>query len=148
MSDLIATKVEERILTMRINRPEKKNALLLDMYTAMSEALSEADGNSAIRAVCITGTDDVFTSGNDIGDFQKTPPTGADSPVMVFLSTIAKVTKTMLPFFGAMIAALLVITYVPAISLWLPVQTKQVEKVDVEKCTFMRTSPDEEGRAR
>lgn len=63
-------------------------------------------------------------------------------------TTIAKVTKTMLPFFGAMIAALLVITYVPALSLWLPVQTKQVEKVDVEKCTFMRTSPDEEGRAR
>ena len=63
-------------------------------------------------------------------------------------TTIAKVTKTMLPFFGAMIAALLVITYVPAISLWLPVQTKQAEKVDVEKCTFMRTSPDKEGRAR
>lgn len=96
MSDLIATKVEERILTIRINRPEKKNALLLDMYTAMSEALSNADGNSAIRAICITGTDDVFTSGNDIRDFQTTPPTGTDSPVMVFLSTIAKVTKPLL----------------------------------------------------
>ena len=34
-------------------------------------------------------------------------------------TTIAKVTKTMLPFFGAMIAALMVITYVPAVSLWL-----------------------------
>ena len=53
-------------------------------------------------------------------------------------TTIAKVTKTMLPFFGAMIAALMVITYVPAVSLLLPVQTKQLKKVDVEKCQFMK----------
>ena len=53
-------------------------------------------------------------------------------------TTIAKVTTTMLPFFGAMIVALMVITYVPATSLWLPVQTKQLKKVDVEKTTFMK----------
>ena len=52
-------------------------------------------------------------------------------------TTIAKVTKTMLPFFGAMIAALMVITYIPAVSLWLPMQTKQLKAVDVEKSTFM-----------
>jgi TRAP-type C4-dicarboxylate transport system permease large subunit len=57
-------------------------------------------------------------------------------------TTIAKVTKTMLPFFGAMIAALMVITYVPASSLWLPVQTKQIKQVDVDKATFMN-APDE-----
>jgi TRAP-type C4-dicarboxylate transport system permease large subunit len=51
-------------------------------------------------------------------------------------TTIAKVTKTMLPFFGAMIAALMVITYIPAVSLWLPVQTKQLKHEDVEKCDF------------
>jgi tripartite ATP-independent transporter DctM subunit len=52
-------------------------------------------------------------------------------------TTIAKVTKTMLPFFGSMIAALMVITYIPATSLWLPVQSKQLKKADVEKCEFM-----------
>ena len=51
-------------------------------------------------------------------------------------TTIAKVTKTMLPFFGAMIAALMVITYIPAVSLWLPVQTKQLKQADVQKCDF------------
>ncbi len=55
-------------------------------------------------------------------------------------TTIAKVTKTMLPFFGSMVAALLVITYVPATSLWLPVQTKQLKKADVEKSHFMRSN--------
>ncbi|SMP46249.1 TRAP transporter, DctM subunit [Neorhodopirellula lusitana] len=56
-------------------------------------------------------------------------------------TTIAKVTKTMLPFFGSMVLALLVITYIPSTSLWLPVTTEQLKAVDVEKCTFMRAKP-------
>ncbi|NLX25286.1 MAG: TRAP transporter large permease [Lentisphaerae bacterium] len=59
-------------------------------------------------------------------------------------TTIAKVTKTMLPFFGAMIAALMVITYVPSVSLWLPVQSKQLKVEEVEKSTFMRKAKAEE----
>ena len=43
----------------------------------------------------------------------------------------------MLLFFGAMVAALLVITYVPQVSLWLPVQTGQLKQADVEKSQFM-----------
>lgn len=53
-------------------------------------------------------------------------------------TTIAKITKTLLPFFGAMVAALLVITYVPAISLWLPVKTKQLKAEEVAKSQFMK----------
>ena len=58
-------------------------------------------------------------------------------------TTIAKVTKTMLPFFGAMVAALMVITYIPATALWLPVQSKQLKQVEVEKSTFMQKSDEE-----
>ncbi len=51
-----------------------------------------------------------------------TPPVGT----CLFLgcgvgkTTIAKVTPLLLPFFGAMIVALMLITYIPALSLWLP----------------------------
>jgi tripartite ATP-independent transporter DctM subunit len=48
-------------------------------------------------------------------------------------TTIAKVTKYMLPFFGAMVLALMVITYVPQVSLWLPVQTGQLKAAEVEE---------------
>jgi tripartite ATP-independent transporter DctM subunit len=48
-------------------------------------------------------------------------------------TTIAKVTKTMLPFFAAMIVALMVITYLPRVSLWLPVQTGVLKTEDVER---------------
>ena len=47
-------------------------------------------------------------------------------------TTIAKVTKYMLPFFGAMALALMVITYIPSVSLWLPVQTGQLKAAEVE----------------
>ena len=48
----------------------------------------------------------------------------------------------MLAFFAAMIVALLFITYVPSLSLWLPVQTGQLKKTDVEQSNFMRAHPD------
>jgi tripartite ATP-independent transporter DctM subunit len=57
-------------------------------------------------------------------------------------TSIAKVTPTLLPFFGAMIAALMVITYVPASSLWLPVKTKQLKAEDVQQCEFMQRNAD------
>ena len=48
-------------------------------------------------------------------------------------TTIAKVTKYMLPFFGAMAVALMVITYLPKVSLWLPAKTGQIKAEEVEK---------------
>ncbi len=68
-----------------------------------------------------------------------TPPVGACLFIGcgVGKTSIAKVTPTLLPFFGAMIVALMVITYVPAVSLWMPVQTKQLKQVDVDKAHFM-----------
>ncbi|MFG0253930.1 MAG: TRAP transporter large permease, partial [Rhodopirellula sp. JB053] len=56
-------------------------------------------------------------------------------------TTIAKATPTLLPFFGAMVVALMVITYTPSVSLWLPVQTKQLKAVEVEKAFFMNEKP-------
>jgi TRAP-type C4-dicarboxylate transport system permease large subunit len=62
-------------------------------------------------------------------------------------TTIAKVTGTMLPFFGAMIVALMVITYVPATSLWLPTVTNQLKAEDVQKCEFMNAPKAEDEAA-
>lgn len=60
-------------------------------------------------------------------------------------TTIAKVTPTLLPFFGAMLAALMVITYVPAVSLWLPVQTNQLKQEDVDPSGFLRINESDQG---
>ncbi len=48
-------------------------------------------------------------------------------------TTIAKVTKTMIPFFLAMIVAVALITYIPQISLWIPEKVGLIKTVEVEK---------------
>jgi tripartite ATP-independent transporter DctM subunit len=61
-------------------------------------------------------------------------------------TTIAQVTKTLLPFFAAMIIALLFITYIPAISLWLPVRSHQIKKCEVQNSHFMQRQPSSKNR--
>ena len=53
--------------TVRMNRPEKKNALTRPMYEAMSAALTEK--REGLRCIVILGNESGFTAGNDIGDF-------------------------------------------------------------------------------
>jgi enoyl-CoA hydratase/carnithine racemase len=89
----IQTELNDGILTLRFNRPEKKNALNLRMYQALSDGLREADEDEAIRCILIAGSDDCFTSGNDLADFMSSPPVGADSPVLAFLGAISRCRK-------------------------------------------------------
>lgn len=58
-----------RVITMR--RPEKKNAITRAMYRAMSDAIDSAQNDPVIRCIVITGSNDVFTAGNDLDDFLK-----------------------------------------------------------------------------
>ncbi|MFT6452384.1 MAG: enoyl-CoA hydratase/carnithine racemase [Halocynthiibacter sp.] len=88
MTDHILCDISNRVMTITLNRPERKNALTRDMYGAIADALAEADANKDIRAIVITGTGDAFTSGNDIGDFTQKPPEGKQ-PVTRFLENIS-----------------------------------------------------------
>ena len=91
----IKTAVLNGVATIEIARPEKKNALTVAMYQAMTEALVAAKADAAVRAVLITGQPGVFTSGNDIEDFM-TRGTGQsgqpvdlmDSPVFKFMHAL------------------------------------------------------------
>ena len=57
------------VLTVELSRREKKNALTSDMYRAMSAALFHAREHTHVRVVLIRGQEDMFTAGNDLGDF-------------------------------------------------------------------------------
>lgn len=58
-----------RVLT--INRPEKKNALNLESYSALGAALQAADDDESVRAIILTGAGGSFSSGNDLNDFHR-----------------------------------------------------------------------------
>lgn len=87
-SDNIQTSIDGHILTISIHRPDKKNALTSEMYTALTAALKQLDAEDSLRVGFITGTLDCFTSGNDLVDFLQNPPTSAESPVMRFLAQL------------------------------------------------------------
>jgi len=68
MTDIL-THAEAGVLTITINRPERKNALTRAMYAAMAGALVHAGSAGDIRVVVLRGSETVFSAGNDIGDF-------------------------------------------------------------------------------
>ena len=73
-------------------------------------------------------------------DYDWVYPAGALAPVVA----PSLVTDDLLGYeilWTAMIVALMFITYLPSLSLWLPVQTKQLKKIEVEQSHFMKTSP-------
>jgi enoyl-CoA hydratase/carnithine racemase len=65
----IVVESKDRVLLLRINRPDKKGALMNAMYRELGEQIAAADADSAIRALVLTGTGDSFTAGNDMVDF-------------------------------------------------------------------------------
>jgi enoyl-CoA hydratase/carnithine racemase len=84
----IKTATLNGVATIEIARPEKKNALTVEMYQAMAEALRAAKADGAVRAVLLTGQPGIFTSGNDLEDFMQRPRQGMDSPVFQFMRAL------------------------------------------------------------
>jgi enoyl-CoA hydratase/carnithine racemase len=91
----IKTATLNGVATIEMARPEKKNALTVAMYQAMTDALIAAKADNAVRAVLITGQPGIFTSGNDIEDFMtrgiSAPGQGGDAmdtPVIRFMRAL------------------------------------------------------------
>ena len=96
----IVTGVHEHILRIKINRPQKKNALTRTMYATLAAAIAGADDDSGIRAVFLHGTQDCFTAGNDLKDFQAFRQDGNNKDVSNFLATISRAKKPMVAAVG------------------------------------------------
>jgi enoyl-CoA hydratase/carnithine racemase len=92
MSDLVIVTDDGPVRTVRMNRPEKKNALTMAMYDAMAEAIENAAQNPALRCLLIAGAPAAFCAGNDIGDFVKmaTGEGALGAPILRFLYALAR----------------------------------------------------------
>ena len=94
MSDVLSHS-DNGILTLRLNRPAKKNALTKAMYSALTEGLARASTDEAVRVVVISAEGADFCAGNDIADFAQDLPLFQndsvdhdDMPVFRFLKAI------------------------------------------------------------
>lgn len=88
MSDHIEVTDAGGVRTVRINRPEKKNALLVEMYDAITEAIDTAPAAN-IRVLLLTGTGDAFSAGNDLHDFLNNRRRNTDGDASAFLKALA-----------------------------------------------------------
>jgi len=72
MSDvLLIEKLEGRVALLTFNRPEKMNALNLEVRTALFEALDALRDDDEVRVVVLTGAGEkAFIAGADIGEFK------------------------------------------------------------------------------
>lgn len=82
------------VLELQLHRPERKNAINMAMYQALSTALTAAKDRDSVRAVILSGSDGCFTSGNDLQDFLNgIDGVVGDSPIAQFLWTFTTFPK-------------------------------------------------------
>jgi enoyl-CoA hydratase/carnithine racemase len=80
MTDDIVTERFESILRVKLNRPEKLNAMTSSMYTKLADVFNDAAKDERIRVVLWHGAGDAFSAGNDVKDFLENPPGAGESP--------------------------------------------------------------------
>ena len=89
----ILVHTEAAVMTITINRVEKKNSLTAAMYGSLADALDSAARDAAVRVVVIQGHELIFSAGNDINDFLSVPPDASDAPVFRFLRSLSTFAK-------------------------------------------------------
>jgi enoyl-CoA hydratase/carnithine racemase len=69
MSDLVRSEQRGQILEIILNRPDKRNAINLEMYRALQKAVEAAARADSARAVLLRGEGRLFSSGIDVTTF-------------------------------------------------------------------------------
>ena len=87
LPDSLVVQRDGAILSLTINRPQRRNALDVATYHALAAQLRQAAGDPTLSAVILSGAGEHFTAGNDLHDFQADRPEG-DSAGMIFLRAL------------------------------------------------------------
>ncbi len=93
---VVRVETVDGVQTLRIHRPEKKNALTGPMYETMTEALSAGDWSDEVAVHLFLGREGIFTAGNDLGEFLAFAEDGAlGVHVVRFLRALVETRKPM-----------------------------------------------------
>ena len=98
MTEHLVKRIEDGVMTLTFNRPEKKNAITEEMYGALADGLGSAARDDRVRVILFLSTGDSFTAGNDLASFaqQSEAPrrrSSAPSNVERFIRAIANTGK-------------------------------------------------------
>ena len=73
MNAYIRYEIQDRVATIIIDRPEKKNAMTYAMLDAFYEAVARAGSDEKAWVVILTGSGGAFCAGTDLADLKATP---------------------------------------------------------------------------
>lgn len=96
MSNFIHVHAENGVVTVSLNRLERKNSITSAMYGAMADALDSASTDPDARVVVIQGHESVFSAGNDIGEFLSSTDAGSSSHAHRFLQSVVTFPKPLI----------------------------------------------------
>lgn len=71
---LLIERPSDDIVIFRLNRPQVRNALNLEVRTLLADEVTRHAADTAIRCLIIAGSDSVFAAGADIGDMAEAGP--------------------------------------------------------------------------
>jgi enoyl-CoA hydratase/carnithine racemase len=102
-TDPILVSRSDGVCELRLNRPEKRNAITLAMYETLWQELVRAEADESVRVILLTGAGPGFTAGNDLQDFVSHPQTddmriGVTMLLHCDLVVAARSTRLSLPF--------------------------------------------------
>ncbi|AZG74655.1 enoyl-CoA hydratase-related protein [Shewanella livingstonensis] len=89
----IQVRDDQGVRIISFNRPEKRNAFNLEMYQQFTEYLIQGEADNDIRAFLFHGTENCFTSGNDIVDFLQSGALDDNHPTVKFLFCLLDLKK-------------------------------------------------------
>jgi enoyl-CoA hydratase/carnithine racemase len=92
-SPQILVEQNNRVLSITLNRPERKNALSLAMYSALADIIHSANQQIDIRVIVLKGHKEFFTSGNDLMDFMNDPVIRDEHPTVRFMTALTQSEK-------------------------------------------------------
>jgi enoyl-CoA hydratase/carnithine racemase len=91
MNDHVRVVREAGVLALTLARPERRNAITIEMYSMLAEAFENAACDPSVRLITLTGDGQDFAAGNDLGDFLNAAPrNGEEIPVWRFLRALAR----------------------------------------------------------
>jgi enoyl-CoA hydratase/carnithine racemase len=91
--------VEDRVATVTLDRPERKNPLTFEMYDELRQTFSRLRFVTGVKAVVLTGAGDNFSSGGDvheiIGPLVRYAEAGRADEILAFTRMTGDLVKTM-----------------------------------------------------
>lgn len=93
MAEQIVTSRVDAAYCIQIHRPEKKNAITPEMYTAIADGIRTADADDSIRSIILYGLEGCFTSGNDLQNLRNGPSPDRIYPHNIYIEALRHARK-------------------------------------------------------